>query len=49
MEQLFIDHGYGLIGILANVFVAYLAAKARAEIAELKVFMFQNFQRIKDK
>lgn len=33
----------GLFTIFSNVVLLYITSKSRAEIAELKVFMYQNF------
>lgn len=33
----------GVFTIFSNVVLLYITSKSRAEIAELKVFMYQNF------
>ncbi len=46
MENFFNDHGYGILGVVVNIVVGYAVTKTRAEIAELKVWIYQNFQSI---
>lgn len=44
MDVLFSEHGFAFMGIIVNLGIAYLTIRTRAEMAELKVWMYQNFQ-----
>lgn len=47
MDAFVNEHLFAVLGIAVNVGIAWLAMKTRADMAELKVFMFENFERIK--
>lgn len=38
------DHGYGLVSLGVNFVVGYIVTKARADVAELKVWIYETFE-----